>query len=131
MKREAIMVEKLGAAGPYSHAVKSGEIIFLSGQAPIDPATGELKTGGITEQTRQCFANLFMVLQAQGLNFDHVQKVNVFLSDMSDFAAMNAVYEQHFAKPYPARTTVAAAGLPHGAKVEIEMIARAAGATDA
>ena len=112
------------SVGPYSHAVDSDGLIFLSGQTPIDPATGKLVQGGIAEQTRQSFVNLFAVLEASGLTSDHVQKVNVFLTDMENFAAMNEVYKEQFTEPYPARTTIGVASLPLGADIEIEMIAR-------
>jgi 2-iminobutanoate/2-iminopropanoate deaminase len=110
--------------GPYSAAVGAGELLFLSGQTPIDPATGKLVRGDIGAQATQCFSNLFAVLGAAGLSPDHVVKVNVYLTDMNDFAAMNEVYQAQFAQPYPARTTIGVAALPLGASVEIEMIAR-------
>lgn len=122
--RQEIPAPGAAAVGPYSHAVESDGLVFLSGQTPLDPATGTLVQGGIAAQTRQSFANLFAVLRAAGLTPDHVQKVNVFLTDMNDFAAMNEVYKEQFAKPYPARTTIGVASLPLGASVEIEMIAR-------
>ncbi len=112
------------AVGPYSHAVDSGELIFFSGQTPIDTATGLLKEGGIQEQTKQCFVNLFSVLEAAGLAQEDVIKVNVYLTDMGNFKAMNAVYEEQFGAPYPARTTIGVASLPLGADIEIEMIAK-------
>lgn len=112
------------AVGPYSHAVDSGELIYLSGQTPIDPATGRLVEGGIDVQTRRCLDNLAAVLTAGGLTLDDVQKCNVFLTDMDDFAEMNGAYASYFADPFPARTTVAVAGLPLGARIEIEMIAK-------
>ena len=112
------------AVGPYSHAAESDTLIFLSGQTPIDPATGKLAEGDISAQTNQCFNNLFAVLSEAGLSHGDVIKVNVYLTDMNDFAAMNAIYSTRFEKPYPARTTIGAASLPLGAKVEIEMIAR-------
>lgn len=109
--------------GPYSHAAsRDGGPLYLSGQTPIDPATGRLVEGGIEEQTRRVFANLESVLTAAGRTFADVVKVNVFLIDMADFAAMNSVYETVFASPYPARTTVAVVGLPLGARVEIELV---------
>lgn len=111
------------AIGPYSQAVWSGERLFCSGQTPIDPAAGSLVAGGISEQTRQVFANLSAVLQAAGLSLDDVIKVNVYLTSMSNFAGMNAVYQSVFAAPYPARTTVAVAELPLNAMVEIELVA--------
>lgn len=112
------------AVGPYSHAVWAGELLYLSGQTPLDPATGALVPGDVGAQTAQVFANLAAVLDAAGRTFDDVVKANVFLIDMADFAAMNAVYATVFAAPYPARSTVAVAGLPLGARVEIELIAR-------
>ncbi len=124
MTREAVSAPGASAIGPYSHAVWAGKRLYLSGQTPLDPATGELAQGDIGAQTEQCFRNLFAVLEAAGLGPEHVVKVNVYLTDMADFAGMNAVYAKMFEQPYPARTTVAVAGLPRGAHVEIEMIAR-------
>lgn len=124
MSRKAFSAAGTVSVGPYSHAVESGELIFLSGQTPIDSATGKLVEGDITTQTEQCFKNLLNVLAAAGLTPDAVVKVNVFLIDMGDFAAMNTVYSKQFSSPYPARTTIGVAGLPLGARVEIEMIAR-------
>ncbi|HSK48704.1 MAG TPA: RidA family protein [Coriobacteriia bacterium] len=111
------------AIGPYSHGVWAGNLLYLSGQTPIDPATGKLVEGGVTEQTERVFANLAAVLADAGLSMDEVVKTNVFLTTMDDFAEMNAVYGQKFAEPYPARSTVAVAGLPLGARVEIELVA--------
>ncbi|WP_026573454.1 RidA family protein [Bacillus sp. UNC438CL73TsuS30] len=124
MTRKAYNAEGAAAIGPYSHAVDSGELIYLSGQTPIDSATGELVKGGIGEQTRQCFLNLFKVLEAADLTPDDVIKVNVYLTDMKNFKAMNEVYETQFSQPFPARTTVAVAALPLAAEIEIEMIAK-------
>ncbi|MBX3094788.1 MAG: Rid family detoxifying hydrolase [Cryobacterium sp.] len=108
--------------GPYSHACATPSgLVYLSGQTPIDPATNELVTGGITEQTARVFRNLEHVLEAAGCGFRDVVKVNVYLVDMNDFAEMNAVYATYFDGRFPARTTVAVAGLPLGARVEIEM----------
>jgi 2-iminobutanoate/2-iminopropanoate deaminase len=112
------------AVGPYSQAVVSGEHVFLSGQTPIDPATGELVDGDVGAQALQCFDNLRAVLTAAGLTLDDVVKVNVYLTSMDDFGAMNAVYARQFSEPFPARTTVAVAGLPLGAHIEIELVAR-------
>jgi len=111
------------AAGPYSHAVRTGTLVYLSGQTPIDPATGALVPGDVAVQAERVFANLAAVLAAAGATFDDVVKVNVYLTDMADFAAVNAVYARTFAEPFPARTTVAVAGLPLGARVEIEAVA--------
>ena len=124
MSRKAYSAEGAISVGPYSHAVAAGELIFLSGQTPIDSGAGTLVEGGIAAQTEQCFKNLFNVLAAAGLTPEDVVKVNVFLTDLGDFAAMNAVYSEKFNSPYPARTTVGVAALPLGALVEIEMIAR-------
>ena len=124
MTRKAFSAAGAVAVGPYSHAVESGDLIFLSGQTPIDSQTGKLVEGDITDQTEQCFKNLFNVLEAAGLTPDNVEKVNVFLTDMSNFTEMNAVYSKQFSTPYPARTTIGVASLPLGAQVEIEMIAR-------
>ena len=110
--------------GPYSHAASTpGGPLHLSGQTPIDPATGALVEGDVETQTRRVFANLESVLAASGRSFDDVVKVNVYLVDMADFAAMNDVYASVFDAPHPARTTVAVAGLPLGARVEIELVA--------
>lgn len=124
MARKAFNSTGAIAVGPYSHAVESGDLIFFSGQTPIDSQTGKLVEGGIANQTEQCFKNLFNVLEATGLTPDDVEKVNVFLTDMSNFSAMNEVYSKQFSSPYPARTTIGVASLPLGAQVEIEMIAR-------
>jgi 2-iminobutanoate/2-iminopropanoate deaminase len=123
MPRKAINAEGAVAVGPYSHAVDSGLAVYLSGQTPLDPATGKLAEGGIAAQTERCLRNLFGVLAAAGLSPDQVAKVNVFLVDMGDFAAMNEVYATMFEKPFPARTTIGVAALPLGARIEIEMIA--------
>jgi 2-iminobutanoate/2-iminopropanoate deaminase len=111
------------AIGPYSQAIKAGNLLFCSGQIPLDPATGALIDGNIAEQTRRVFANIEAILTAAGTGFDHVVKTTVFLADMNDFTAMNEVYATYFASPAPARSTVAAAGLPKGARIEIEVIA--------
>ena len=124
MPRKPFSAAGAVAVGPYSHAVESGDLIFLSGQTPIDSQTGKLVEGDITAQTEQCFKNLFNVLEASGLTPDNVEKVNVFLTDMSKFTAMNEVYSKQFSSPYPARTTIGVVSLPLGAQVEIEMIAR-------
>lgn len=125
MSRDPIRTDAAPAAiGPYSQAVRSPHgLLFLSGQTPIDPDTGHLVQGDVGEQTRRCFINLFAVLAAAGATPGDVQKVNVYLTDMGDFAAMNAAYVEVFEAPYPARTTVAVAGLPLGARVEIELVA--------
>jgi 2-iminobutanoate/2-iminopropanoate deaminase len=111
------------AIGPYSQAVKANGMVFCSGQIPIDPKTGEFVAGGVREQTEQVLKNLSAVLQAAGSSLDQVVKTTVFLVDMKDFAAMNEVYSQFFQGVSPARATVAAAGLPRDARVEIEVVA--------
>jgi 2-iminobutanoate/2-iminopropanoate deaminase len=111
------------AIGPYSQAVKHGGFVFASGQIPIDPKTGEFVAGGIVEQTQQVLKNLAAVLEAAGSNLNQVVKTTVFLADMKEFAAMNEVYGRFFGDTPPARATVAAAGLPRDARVEIEAVA--------
>lgn len=112
------------AVGPYAHAVWAGDLLYLSGQTPLDPSTGKLVEGDITNQAQQVFNNLEAVLKAAGLSMDQVVKCNVFLTTMANFPALNAIYQTRFQAPYPARSTVAVAGLPLNALVEIEMIAR-------
>ena len=112
------------AIGPYSQAISSGAgLVFVSGQLPIDPATGAFPEGGVKEQTRQSLTNAASILEAAGLSLKNVVKTTVFLADMADFAAMNEVYAQFFSEPFPARCAVAAKSLPKGALVEIEVIA--------
>jgi len=127
MARKAISAPGAATVGPYSQAVDADGLVFLSGQTPIDPATGTLLLGDIGARTERCFLNLFAVLTAAGLSPDDVQKVNVFLTDMKDFAAMNAVYKTQFREPYPARSTIGVASLPLGSDIEIELIARRPG----
>lgn len=124
MSRKEIIIENAVSVGPYSQGIDSGELVFLSGQTPIDSNTGKLVDTGISDQTTQCFKNLLNVLNGAGLNFDDVVKVNVYLTDMNNFSEMNKVYAEQFNKPYPARTTIAVAGLPLNADIEIEMIAK-------
>jgi 2-iminobutanoate/2-iminopropanoate deaminase len=124
MPRTAVTSPTATSVGPYSHAVDDGHYVFCSGQTPMDPATGRLRTGGIREQTLQCFENLFAVLAAAGLTPDDVVKVNVFLTDMGDFTAMNEVYATRFQRPFPARTTIGVSSLPLGADIEIELVAK-------
>ncbi len=110
---------------PLSHAVQAGGLIYLSGQTGVDPRTGAFASDDVSGQTRQTFENLGAVLKTLGKSYADVVKCNVYLTSMSDFAAMNAIYAEYFEKPQPARTTVAVLGLPLGAKVEIEMIVAA------
>jgi 2-iminobutanoate/2-iminopropanoate deaminase len=123
MARTAISSKKATSVGPYSHGIDSGGFIFLSGQTPLDPDTGKIVEGDIKAQTQQGFNNLFGVLESAGLGPDDVQKVNVYITDMDNFTAMNEIYKKQFSEPYPARTTIGVASLPLGAKIEIEMIA--------
>ena len=111
------------AIGPYSQAIRTGNLVFVSGQLPIDPATGAFPEGGVAEQARQSLLNAQAILRAAGLELADVVKTTVFLADMGDFAAMNAVYATFFAEPFPARSAVAVKTLPKGALVEIECIA--------
>lgn len=111
------------AVGPYSQAVRAGNLVFTAGQIPIDPATGKLVQGGIKEQARQVLENLKAVLEAAGTDFSKVVKATVFLDDLKNFAAFNELYGEYFGKEQPARSAFQVAGLPLGAMVEIEMVA--------
>jgi 2-iminobutanoate/2-iminopropanoate deaminase len=122
--RESITTDRAPEAiGPYSQAVRAGNQIYCSGQIPIDPTTGLIIDGDISLQTRQVLTNLGKVLEAAGASFDQVVKTTVYLADLDDFAAMNAVYTTFFSPPAPARSTVQAARLPRDARVEIDAIA--------
>ncbi len=122
----AISTTKAPAAiGPYSQAIKVGGLVFVSGQLPINPATGAFAEGGIKELTRQSLTNMKAILEDAGTSMVNVVKTTVFLADMNDFAAMNEVYAEFFAAPFPARSAVAIKTLPKGALVEIECIAQA------
>ena len=124
--RQRIQTENAPAAiGPYSQAIKANGFVFVSGQIPIDPQTGEFVAGGIAEQTARVLKNLTAVLEAAGSSLERVVKTTVFLADMKEFAGMNEVYKDFFPSPPPARSTVAAAGLPRDARVEIEAVALA------
>ena len=122
MKTQIATEKAPGAIGPYSQAVDCGPFVFASGQIPIDPATGNIPEG-ITEQTRQSLSNVKAILEAAGLTMDNVVKTTVFLADMNDFAAMNAVYAEAFSAPFPARSAVVVRTLPKNVLVEIEVIA--------
>lgn len=111
------------AIGPYSQAIKTGQLLFLSGQIPLDPATGALVPGGIDAQTRQVFANIAAILEAAGASFDHVVSATVYVADMNDFAKVNEIYATYFSAPAPARATVQVARLPKDALVEIQVVA--------
>ena len=123
MPKKAITTPKAKAIGPYSAAMESGDLVFVSGQIPLDSGTGKLVEGDIAAQARQSLENLKTILGAAGLGFAHVVKTTIFLTSMGDFAAVNEVYKSYLGEPYPARSTIAVAALPMGAKVEIEMIA--------
>jgi len=111
------------AIGPYSPAVRAGQLLFVSGQVPLDPATGQMVDGGIAEQTRRVLDNVGALLTAGGRSFADVVRTTIFLADMNDFAAVNEIYGQYFSEPYPARATVQVARLPKDARVEIDVIA--------
>jgi 2-iminobutanoate/2-iminopropanoate deaminase len=112
------------AIGPYSQAIVSGELIFTSGQIPLDPATQQMVTGDIRAQTERVMENLAAVLSAAGVGFENVVKASIFVVDLADFATVNEIYGKRFPKSPPARSTVQVAALPKGARVEIDLIAR-------
>lgn len=127
MAKTIITTAKAPAAvGPYSQAVRSEDLIFTAGQVGLDPETGELVGGDIVAQTRQAIRNLAAVLEASGSSLERVVKTTVFMTDLADFSRMNGVYAEHFGPEPPARSTVQVAGLPLGAQVEIEAVARPA-----
>jgi len=119
------------AIGPYSQAVRVGDLLFLSGQVPLDPTTGQLIEGDISAQTRRVMENLGAVLKSAGLSFADVARTTIFLADMNDFAKVNEVYGSYFTEPFPARATVQVARLPKDARVEIDAIAFFAGKSEA
>lgn len=123
MKQAINTPQAPAAIGPYSQAVQVGNLVFTSGQIPIDPATGTLVQGGIKEQTRRSLANVKAILEAAGLSMDKVVKTTVYMADMNHFVDMNAVYAEYFSDPCPARSAVAVKTLPKGALVEIEVVA--------
>ncbi len=123
MKKVISTPKAPAAIGPYSQAIQVGNLIYTSGQIPIDPATGQLVEGGIKEQTCQSLNNIQAILQEAGLTMASVVKTTVFMADMADFADMNSVYAEFFTEPYPARSAVAVKTLPKNALVEIEMVA--------
>ena len=121
---KVISTQKAPAAiGPYSQAIQVGNLVYTSGQIPVDPATGSFVEGGIKEQTRQSLTNIKAILAEVGLSMSNVVKTTMFLADMADFADMNTVYAEFFTEPYPARSAVAVKSLPKGALVEIEVVA--------
>ena len=123
MARIPISTEQAPAAiGPYSQAVRRGGFLFLSGQIPLDPATGQIVEGDISTQTRRVFDNLRAVCAAAGGSFDDIVRVGIYLTDLGDFAAVNAVMAENFQAPFPARSTIEVSGLPRGAHVEVDAI---------
>jgi len=123
MPREPISTALAPAAiGPYSQAVRAGGVVYLSGQIPLDPATGELVQADISTESRRVFDNLKAVCQAAGGSMDDVARVGIYLTDLSDFAAVNAVMAAYFQAPYPARSTIQVSALPRGARVEVDAI---------
>lgn len=124
--KEIIATDRAPAAiGPYSQAVRAGGLVFLSGQIPLDPATGQMIEGGIEEQTRQVMSNLEAVLAASGTSFEKVVRATIYLIDLGDFAKVNAIYGERFPHNPPARATVQVAALPRGSRVEIDLVALA------
>ena len=123
MKQAVSSVDAPKAIGPYSPAVRAGQLVFISGQVPIDPSTGNLIDGDIAAQTRRALDNLGALLKAAGLSYANVVRTTVFLADMNDFSAMNQAYATFFSEPYPARSTVQVSRLPKDARVEIDVIA--------
>jgi 2-iminobutanoate/2-iminopropanoate deaminase len=111
------------AIGPYSSALRAGQLLFVSGQVPIDPKTGEMVSGDVAAQTSRVLQSIGALLNAGGLTYNDLVRTTVFLADMNDFAAMNEVYRTYFTEPYPARSTVEAARLPRDARIEIDAIA--------
>jgi 2-iminobutanoate/2-iminopropanoate deaminase len=125
MARTAITTDKIAKpVGPFSPAIRAGDTLYLSGQVAQDPATGKLIAGDVAAQTERIFRNIEATLQAAQLSLENVIKVNVYLTDMTNYAAMNEVFGRQFSAPYPARTTVAVVALPLGGLVELEVIAR-------
>jgi 2-iminobutanoate/2-iminopropanoate deaminase len=121
--RQAITADGAPAAvGPYSHAVRTGDLLFLSGQTPLDPATGKLVEGSIGDQTRQCLENLQVVCAAAGTSLENAVRCGIYVTDMSTFAEVNEVYATFFSDPQPARSTIGVASLPIGAQVEIDAV---------
>lgn len=125
MKKVISTSDAPAAVGPYSQAIALGNLLFTAGQIPLDPATGALVEGDVTAQTTRVCESLRAVLAANGMTFANVVKTTVFMTNLGDFAAMNAVYATYFTEPFPARSTVQVAALPRGAQVEIEVIAAA------
>jgi 2-iminobutanoate/2-iminopropanoate deaminase len=126
MSKTAIISPELAPpVGPFSQAIEIGGFIYFSGQVGQDPATGKVVEGGIVAETERIFQNLSAVLKAAGRNFDDVACARVFLTKMSDYVALNAIYARHFTQPFPARTVIGVAALPLGARVEIDLVVKA------
>lgn len=123
-KKAIVPAQGPKAVGPYSQGIRSGDFLFLAGQIPIDPASGDLIAGDVKAQTERCIRNILGILAAEGATLENVVKSTVFLTDLKEFASMNEVYAKHFTGTPPARSTIQVAGLPKGASVEIEVIAR-------
>lgn len=126
MSKEIIRTENAPApfnGAPYNQAVKTGDLVFLAGQIPMDPATGALVEGGIVEQTHKCFDNVAAILEAAGSDLTKVIRAQVYMADLGEFAAMNEVYAERMPEPFPARSTFQVGALPAGARVEIEVVA--------
>jgi 2-iminobutanoate/2-iminopropanoate deaminase len=123
MRKAIVTSEAPAAVGPYSQAVAAGHTLYCAGQIPLDPVSGEMVAGGVPEQTERVLENIAGVLRANGMDFSHVVKATVFMTDLAQFGEMNAVYAKYFHSPYPARSTVQVVALPKGAQVEIEVIA--------
>ena len=126
MKKPISTSEAPAAIGPYSQGIRTGRFLFCSGQIPLDPKSGEIVSGDISTQTRRVLDNIAALLRAEGLNFDHIVKTTIFLTDLGDFQTVNEIYGSYFKQDPPARSTVQVSALPKGANVEIEVIAAAA-----
>lgn len=123
MRKVIASTEAPEAVGPYSQAVATGNTLYCAGQIPLDPSTGDMIAGGVAEQTARVLENVGGVLRANAMDYSHVVKTTVFMTDLAHFGEMNAVYAKYFQSPYPARSTVQVAALPRGAQVEIEVVA--------
>lgn len=124
MQKKVFIPKDVVVVGPYSPAVQAGNLIYFSGQIPLDSKTGKLVEGDISAQTHQCFKNLLNLLNAACLTTDNIVKTTVYLTDMNNFGSVNAVYSEYFNSPYPARSAIGVSALPLGAQVEIEVIAQ-------
>jgi 2-iminobutanoate/2-iminopropanoate deaminase len=124
MRNAVVTAQAPQPVGPYSQGIIEGDFIFVAGQGPINPRTGQRELGDVRSETKRVFENIRAILQAAGSSLDHVLKCNVYLRDINDFAAMNEVYATFFTTPFPARTTIQAGALPGGIAVEIEVIAK-------